>query len=132
MTYSEKVPVMVRSKIIDRPMAMMKKGNLVEATMTWNQAYFSVVMPGLLQLPTQTQGETGKWGRKSLPPQAPTLKHQVTFVWKIFRDMSVPHGGSLYPHLGVSVYMAAQASGDTVFGSTCLLSQHEVPSCLPP
>ena len=33
MTYSEKVPVMVGSKIIDRAMGMTTKGELVRATM---------------------------------------------------------------------------------------------------
>ena len=64
MTYSEKVPVMVGSKIIDRAMRMMtKKGELVSATVTWKQAHFGVVMSGLLQLPcTDSKGdrEVGK------------------------------------------------------------------------
>ena len=34
MTYSEKVPVVVRSKIIDRAMRMMTKGELMRATAT--------------------------------------------------------------------------------------------------
>ena len=51
MTYSEKVPVMVGSKIIDRVMRMITKGELVRATVTWKQAHFGVVMSGLLQLP---------------------------------------------------------------------------------
>ena len=50
-TYSEKVPVVVRSKIIDWVMGMMTKGELARATVTWKQAYFGAVMSGLLQLP---------------------------------------------------------------------------------
>ena len=50
MTYSEKVPVMVRSKIIDGVMGMMTKGKLLRATMTWKWAPFGVVMSRLLQL----------------------------------------------------------------------------------
>ena len=34
MTYSEKVPVMVGSNIIDRAMGMIMKGELVRATAT--------------------------------------------------------------------------------------------------
>ena len=42
---------MVRSKIIDRVMGMMTKGELSRATVTWKQAYYGVGMSGLLQLP---------------------------------------------------------------------------------
>ena len=35
MTYSEKVLFMVRSKIIDRAMGMMTKGELTRVTATW-------------------------------------------------------------------------------------------------
>ena len=37
-TYSEKVPVMVGSKIIGQVMGMITKGELVRATTTWKQA----------------------------------------------------------------------------------------------
>ena len=50
-TYSEKVLVMVESKIIDWMMGMMTNGELVRATVTWKQAHFGVVMFGSLQLP---------------------------------------------------------------------------------
>ena len=46
--YSEKVPVMVGSKIIDRVMGMITKGELVREIMAWKQAHFSAVMSGLL------------------------------------------------------------------------------------
>ena len=51
MTYSKKVPVMVGSKIIDRAMAMITKGELARATVTWKQAHLGVVMSVSLQLP---------------------------------------------------------------------------------
>ena len=50
-TYSEKIPVMVRSKIIDWEMRIITKGELTKATMTWKQDHFGAVMSGLLQLP---------------------------------------------------------------------------------
>ena len=59
MTYSEMVPVVVGSKIIDRAMSIITKGELVKATMTWRQAYFGAVMSGSLQLPTQAQMQLG-------------------------------------------------------------------------
>ena len=51
MNYAKKVPVVVGSKIIDRAMGMMMKGELAKATVTWKQAHFGVVMLGLLQPP---------------------------------------------------------------------------------
>ena len=51
VTYSEMVPVMVGSKIIERVMSIVTKGELVKVTMTWRQAHFGAVMSGLLQLP---------------------------------------------------------------------------------
>ena len=57
----------------------------------------------------------GRWGRKSFPPQALTLQHEKNFVWMMFRDTSVLHGGSLFPHLGPLAYMPAQAFGDTMW-----------------
>ena len=58
-TYSEKVLVMVGSKIIDRVMGMIMKWELVRATMTWKQAHFGVVMSGSPQLPKEVQGGKG-------------------------------------------------------------------------
>ena len=50
MTYSETVLVMVGSKIIDRAMSAITKGELMKATTTWRQAHFGAVMSGSLQL----------------------------------------------------------------------------------
>ena len=51
MTYSEKVLVMVGSKIIDWAMGVITKGELVKGDyMTWRQAHFGAVMSGSLQL----------------------------------------------------------------------------------
>ena len=68
ITYSEKVPVMVGSKIIDRAMRMIMKGELVRATMTCKQDHFGVVMSGSLHLPHE--GARG-WGAvKGITPTA--------------------------------------------------------------
>ena len=56
MTYSEEVPVMVGSKIIDRVMGLITKGEIVRATGTWKQAHFNSVMSGSLQLPCRGEG----------------------------------------------------------------------------
>ena len=58
-TFSEKVPVMVGSKIIDRTIRMITKGELVRATATWKQAHFGVVMCESLQLPHRGAGGMG-------------------------------------------------------------------------
>ena len=56
MTYSNKVPVMVGSKIIDRAMEMSTKGKLARETAIWKQTNFSAVMSGSLQLPHKGTG----------------------------------------------------------------------------
>ena len=57
-TYSEIVPVMVGSKIIDRALSLMAKGELAEVSMTWRQAHFVAVMSGSLQLTHTSSGES--------------------------------------------------------------------------
>ena len=44
------VLVMVGSKIIDRALSLMTKGELAKVTTVWKQAHFRAVMPGSLQL----------------------------------------------------------------------------------
>ena len=58
MTYSEMVPVVVGSKIIDRAMSLMTKGELMKATMTWRQANFGAAIYGSLQLPSTSSNKT--------------------------------------------------------------------------
>ena len=48
MIYSEMVPFMVGSKIIDRAMDVITKGELTKVTITWRQAHFGAVMSGSL------------------------------------------------------------------------------------
>ena len=50
MAYTERVPVVVGSKIIDKALSCMTVGELAQATVTWQQAHFGAVMSGLLQL----------------------------------------------------------------------------------
>ena len=57
-TYAKKVPVMVGSKIIDRTMEMIKKGELAKSTVTWRQAHFCAVISKSLQLPHKHAGDT--------------------------------------------------------------------------
>ena len=47
-TYSETVPVVIGSEIIDRALSLMTKGELAKVTMTWRQAHFGAVMSGSL------------------------------------------------------------------------------------
>ena len=57
-TYSEMVLVMVGSKIIDRAMSLMTKGELTKVIMTWRQAHFGTVVSGSLQLPHTSSNKT--------------------------------------------------------------------------
>ena len=59
MTYSEMVPVVVGSKIIDRAMNIIAKGELMKMTTTWKQDHFGAVMSGPLQLPHVSSNSTG-------------------------------------------------------------------------
>ena len=58
MTYSEMVPVVVGSNIINRAMSLMIKGELTKVTTMWRQAHFGAVMSGLLQLPYTSSNKT--------------------------------------------------------------------------
>ena len=59
-TYSQMVQVMVGSKIIDRALSMMTKGDLKKVTTMWRQPHFGAVMSGLLQLSHINSSKTGK------------------------------------------------------------------------
>ena len=76
MTYSKKVPVMVGSKIIDRAMGIMAKGELTMATMTWKQAHFSVVIIRSLQLP-HTDSRGSREGSHSLHRLQPYSSQRI-------------------------------------------------------
>ena len=64
MSYSEQVPVMIGSKIIDKVLTM---GKLAKVTMTWQQAHFGAVMSGSLQLShgSSDRNRTGKGAKSS-------------------------------------------------------------------
>ena len=57
MTYSEAVPVMVGTKIINKAPSLMNVGELAKATMTWRQAHFGAVMLGSMQLSCSGSGQ---------------------------------------------------------------------------
>ena len=50
MAYTERVPVVVGSKIIDKALGCMTAGELAKATANWQQAHFGAVMSGSSQL----------------------------------------------------------------------------------
>ena len=58
-TYSKMVPVMVGSKIMDRALSLMTKGELAKVTTMWRQAHFGAVMSGSLQLTCKSSDKTG-------------------------------------------------------------------------
>ena len=59
MRHSETVAVMVGSKIIDRVIRIITRGELAKVTTTWRQAYFGSIMSGSLQLPHTGSNGTG-------------------------------------------------------------------------
>ena len=68
MTYAEKVLVMMGSKIIDRAMGIIMKGELAMVTATWRQNHFSVVMSGSLQLALKCTRGDGNFRKETPPP----------------------------------------------------------------
>ena len=66
-SYSEKVPVIVGSKIKVWVMTMMTKGELPKPTRTWKQAHLGPVMSGLPQLPCTTLREDEGVGKEVTP-----------------------------------------------------------------
>ena len=80
MAYSERVPVMVGSKIIDKALGCMTVGELAKVTATWQQAHFGVVMSGLLQL---SHSSSEKLAKQNLPGESDPVevqKHQLDGV----------------------------------------------------
>ena len=59
MTYSQTVPVMIGSKIIDRALSVITKGELEKVTTTWRQAHFGAVRARSLQLSHINPSKTG-------------------------------------------------------------------------
>ena len=109
-TYSETVPVVVGSKIIDRDMSMITKGKLAKATMTWKQARFGSVMSGSLQLPYYSSNTTGveKEVIHSSPKSDPVevkefslddVRGPVCTTWKV----TIPPFSTISVHTNTSV-----------------------------
>ena len=120
MTYHKRVMVMVRSKIIDRVMGKMAKGEVMRATATWKQAHFSVIIYGSLQLPHTDSKGYGEVGKEVTPsPGSLTLQHPGNSAWMM-------SGGPVYTTQKITifplVYMATQVFQDTACESMCLLS----------
>ena len=125
---SEKVPVMVGSKSINRAMRMIMKGELVRASVTWKQAHFGAVMSGLLQLSHKgTEGDGVLKGSCSLCGPNPPMPKESCL--DDVQDMSIQHGRSPSIHLELLTSRARQMSEETVCGSMCWLSQHKALNC---
>ena len=82
MTYSETVPVMVGSKIIDKALSLMTMGELAKATMTWRQAHFGAVMSGYLQL-SHDSSDKNKIGKGA---KCSSQRGDPEEVWKFCLD----------------------------------------------
>ena len=74
MTYSEKIPVMVGSKIIDWAMRIIRKGELTKWTMTWKQGHFgAVIAQATTAAPHWFKCNWDGKGGDPLPPKELTL-----------------------------------------------------------
>ena len=131
MAYSEKVPFVVGSKIIDWAMGMMTKGELMRATATWKQAHFGAVTSGSLQLPC-TDSKEDRSGEGVTPSQFSDPTASRGSAWMMVGDLSVPLRRLPSLHFGLLVNLVTLVCGDTACRSTCLLNWHKAPSCLSP
>ena len=111
MTYSEKVPVMVRSKIIDWAMGMMTKGELMRATAAWKQAHFSAVMSGSIQLPNTDSKGDKKVGKEITPSPSSDPRESRGFcldgVWApvhTTQKVTIPPFGTISIHGNTGVW----------------------------
>ena len=120
---------MVGSKLIDRVMGMITKGELARATATWKQAHFHAVVSGSLQLHHRSARGDGDPTKRAAPLPLQALPCLRNSLWTMSRGMSASHGGSPFPCLGLSTYMAIQMSKGFACWSKCLLSQHVALSC---
>ena len=79
-TYSERVPVMVGSKIIDKTLSCMTVGELAKATATWQQAHFGAVMSGSLQLSRSNSEKLAKQNLSGESDPVEVQKYQLDGV----------------------------------------------------
>ena len=99
MTSSEKVPVVIGSKIIDWAMRIITKGELMKVTMTWKQPILGLSCLGCYIYPAWAQMELG-WKRMwHLPPWGLTPWRWRYSAWTMSKAQPAPHRRSLFPHL---------------------------------
>ena len=98
MTYSEMVPVVVGSKIIDRALSLMTKGELLKATTMWRQAHFGAVMSGSLQLPCTSSNKTRVEEEVSNSSQKDNHVEVRKLCLDNIRGQCTPHGRSPFPY----------------------------------
>ena len=79
-TYSERVPVVVGSKIIDKALGCMTAGELAKATATWQQTHFGAVMSGSLQLFCSSSEKLAKQNLSGESDPVEVQKHQLDGV----------------------------------------------------
>ena len=110
MTYSEMVPVMVGSKIIDKTLSLMTKGELAKATMTWRQGHFGAFMAGPLQLSHTSFNKSGVEEEVSHPSQSSGPVEVRKFCFNDIRglvcttwNVTIPPFGTVSVHANSSV-----------------------------
>ena len=94
-TYSERVPVVVGSKIIDKALGCMIVGELAKATATWQQAHFGAVMSRITAAIPQQLREMGT--SKTYLGRV-TLWRCRSISWMELKVVFAPHRRSQLPH----------------------------------
>ena len=129
MTYSEKVLVVVGSKIIDKALSLMTMGELVKLTMTWWQAHFGAVMSGLLQLSCASSDKNRVEEEAKCSSQEGDPVKGWRFCLDDVRGLVHTTQKVTICHLAQLVCMQTLVSRHTVCGFMCSQSKHQIPSC---
>ena len=82
-TYYKMVPVVIGSKIIDRALSLMAKGEFAKAATMWRQAHFGAVMSGSLHLSCTSSNKIGveEESKSFLSKQWPCGGEEVVPQW---------------------------------------------------
>ena len=111
------VPVMVGSKIIDKALGVMTKGDLEKAATIWRQAHFGAVMSGSLQLSHTNPSKIGMEEEVSYSSHG----SDPVEVWKLpwWYKWSSPHHTGHYTTIWHSQCACQYQCQRTLYSGSC-------------
>ena len=140
MTYYEMVLVVVGSKIIDRALSCMNKGELAQATMMWRQANFGAVMSGSVQVSQTSSNKIGVEEKVShSSPKGDPIEVRKFCLNDVRGPFHTTQKVTIPPFSRVSVHANSIVKGYCMWfhvlmglvpGPQCSWDWYQVPSCL--